>query len=168
MDIVPLSPETLDAAIALTIKVFDSQEGEFDYPGKWMPASLLPSGEKRDEIFASYNCTFCQYFVAVEEGEVIGTTGLYSLAEDEVDSDWVAWFCLDSNYRGRGYGSQLLDYVISLAQGRGKRFLRVYASAGEEKDPALSLYTNRGFREFKQGMHEDTGEELVYLQLPLQ
>ena len=120
----PLSKKTLNDAIKLIIDLFGSKPSDFDSPEKWMPASIA---KKKDEkLYASTNCTYVKYYVAIVNGKVIGTTGIYTQKDDEKDSAWIAWYCVNPIYRGKGYGSKLLDFTIDLAKKMKKRFQIMY------------------------------------------
>ncbi|HLC63521.1 MAG TPA: GNAT family N-acetyltransferase [Candidatus Nanoarchaeia archaeon] len=147
MKIQPLSEETLEEALVLLIKVFNpSQDGE-DYPGIWFPASLHP--ERHKELFKKLGVKQLQYYVAVEKGKVIGTTGYYTLKEDEKEAYWLAWFCVDKEYRGRGVGTSLLEFIIEKARKEKKRYLRLYTSDNPDEADAQKLYDKFGFKTTK-------------------
>ena|SRR3989338_6629900 len=167
MKIIPLTKENLDEAISLFVKIFNSKKSDFDYPGKWMPASIAKKKDKK--LFASTNCTYVKYYVGIDEssGKIIGTTGIYTQKDDEKDSAWIAWYCVDHKYRGKGYGSALLDFTISLAKKRGKNFLKLYTSYNSNIKKAMSLYKKRGFKITKVDKHTDTKEEMIYMTLDL-
>ena len=168
MKIKPLSKKTLNEAISLVIKIFGSKPSDADYPGKWMPASL--EGKERNfELYNSTKCTSVKYYVGTDEksGKVIGVTGIYTQAGDEEDCAWITWYCVDPDYRGRGFGAQLLDFTIAKAREMGKKFLRLYTSVNEDVEKAMNLYKKRGFVETREGWHPDTQEKLINLELRL-
>ena len=165
IEIKPLSKETVNDAIRLVINVFDSKPNDFDYPGKWMPASITK--EKDEKLYSSTNCTYVKYYVALEDKVVIGTTGIYTQKDDEKDSAWIAWYCVIPSHRGKGYGSQLLDFTINLARKMGKRYLKLYTSYNAEIINAMALYKKRGFIITKKEKHPDTKEEMIYMSLDL-
>lgn len=167
MRIEPLTKDTLKEAIDLIIRVFDSEPKDQDYPGKWLTLSL--NNEMNERVDADAVCTYCKYYVGIDEetGKVIGTTGIYSLDVDEEDSDWIAWYCVDKKYRGKGYGSKLLDYAINLAKERGKIYLKLYTSHNTDIKDAMVLYNKRGFKIVKTEKHPQTGEEMIYMQMDL-
>jgi GNAT superfamily N-acetyltransferase len=164
MKIEPLSKETLNEAIKLVVDIFNSKPHDFDYPGKWMSASIAK--EKDKKLYASANCTYVKYYAGIDEfsGKVIGTTGIYTQKDDEKDSDWIAWFCVDPNFRGKGYGSKLLDFTIDLAKKRGKKFIRLYTSYNTDIKKAMELYSKRGFKITNIKKHPNTKEEMIYME----
>jgi len=167
MKIEQLSDKGLKDAIALIERVFDSKPSDIDYPGKWLPLSLKESIKERVD---SLNiCTYLKYYLGIDEEteEIIGIIGIYSLEVDENDSDWVAWYCVDNKFKGKGYGSKLLDFVINLSRKRGKKYLKLYTSYNTDIEKAMVLYKKRGFHITKEEKHPDTGEEVVYLKLDL-
>ncbi len=165
MKIEPLSKRTLDKAITLIINVFHSKPSDLDYPGKWLPLSLKDHMDEK--IDDSSVCTSCKYYLGIDEktGEIIGITGIYTIDVDEEDSDWIAWYCVDNKYRGKGYGSKLLDYVIDLSKKRGKRYLKLYTSYNTDIEDAMALYKKRGFHITKESEHPQTGEEMIFMKL---
>ena len=114
MKIQPLSEATLEDALALLIKIFNPSLEDEDYPGIWFPASLHPENHK--ELFKKWEVKQLQYYVATEKGKVIGTTGFYTLKEDENEAYWLAWFCVDKEFRGRDFGTSLLEFIIEKAR----------------------------------------------------
>lgn len=120
LKIEPLSKKTLESAIHLIVNIFGCKPEDFDHPRKWMTASLDPDKRKNKEIYKSYDTTYVKYYVAMKNKHVVGTTGIYTRGEDEKDSAWIAWYCVDPKYRGKGYGSTLLDFTIDLARKMNK------------------------------------------------
>ena len=170
MKIISLSKNNLNDAINLVVRLFDSKPSDFDYPGKWMNASLNPKSKKsmeayNKEILPKVKCTYVKYWVGIDKKtkKVIGTTGIYTQSDDEKDSVWVAWFCVDPIYRGRGYGSQLLDFAINKAKKMNKKFLKLYTSYNTDIKNAMLLYEKRGFQIFKKEIHPDSKEEMIYI-----
>jgi ribosomal protein S18 acetylase RimI-like enzyme len=141
----PLSFNTLSKASALADNIFPEAHVA---PSVGFTMSL--DKEKLKEFNASNNHEFVtiEYFVAVEDDthNVTGTTGLYSLKSDETEAYWVGWYCVDPACRGRGIGSLLLDYIISEAKRRGKKFLRLYTSTHPNEAIAQIIYEQKGFR----------------------
>ena len=161
----PLSKKTLNDAIKLVVDIFQSKPSDFDYPGKWMPASI--SKKKDEKLYASTNCTSVKYYVGVQEGKVVGTTGIYTQKSDENDSAWIAWYCVDLLNRGKGYGSKLLNFTIDFAKKMGKKFLKLYTSYNSDIRKAMVLYEKRGFVIVKKEFHPDTKDEMIYMTLKL-
>jgi len=165
MKIKPLTKENVNEAVSLTLRIFNNKPTEFDYPGKWMPASLDPKNNK--EVYASFNVKYLKYWVAVEDDKIVGTTGIYTIKEDEKEAAWLAWFCVDSNYRHKGIGHRLVDFIIDKAKKKHKKYLRLYTTANPAQDEARELYLKKGFKITKEEYHPDTKEKMVYMELKL-
>jgi ribosomal protein S18 acetylase RimI-like enzyme len=93
-----------------------------------------------------------------EQGNVLGTTGLYRYKRDADEAVWVAWFCVDVEARGRGIGQKLLDHTVEVAQAAGFRIIRLYTSTDPNEAAAQSVYEKNGFREVgrKKGLFATT------------
>ena len=90
-----------------------------------------------------------RYWVAVtddNEGDVLGTTGLYSTRSDRYEARWLGWFCVDCEHRGQGIGGRLLDYALTEACREGAKILRVETSDCGEEATAQQLYESRGLK----------------------
>ena len=160
-----LSEKYLKEASFLANSVFRDEDV---LPGVPFKASL--DQEKFEEFnkIAKYEYSSLEYFVAVDETEkVLGTTGLYSRREDEKDTDWLGWYCVDPKFRGKGIGSKLLDYTIRKAKERGKKFLRLYTSMSPKEKAAQRVYNSRGFRTFRTETNEHSKYETIYKVLVL-
>lgn len=165
MRIEPLSKSTLKEATILVTNIFGCKPDDFDSPQKWFPASLSPNTIRSKEIYKSYDTIYLRYYVGIDEnsGKVIGTTGIYTVKEDEKDSAWIAWFCVDTKFRGKGYGAQLLDYTINLAKKMNKKFIKLYTSYNLDIKKAMEMYEKRGFRITEIKNHPNTNQEMVFM-----
>ena len=139
--IVPLSETYLSQASELANSVFPNEP-------------ILPSQSFKDSldkdkfsIVQGRGVVDLEYFVAVDKnGKVLGTTGIYSLKEDEKDSCWMGWYCVDEKSRGQGVGKSLLDFCIDGARNKGKKYLKLYTSTHPNEATAQILYENNGFK----------------------
>src|ERR1700722_6340742 len=126
MLIEPLTSETLESAIKLAEESFPLDfsidpnriRGAIEtaiFPDKYFDrfkGLLIPEG--------------IQYWVAMEEGKVIGLVGYYILVEDQADSAWIAWYCVDAAYRNRKIGLKLLEFIIKEVRLLGKKYLKLF------------------------------------------
>lgn len=88
--------------------------------------------------------------VCIDEQEnVLGTTGLYRYRRDADEAVWVAWFCVDTEARGRGIGQKLIDHTVAVAQAAGFDRIRLYTSTDPNEEAAQRLYDKNGFREVR-------------------
>ena len=138
-----MTQETLDQAVALVTKIFPPEYEE--EPGtEELPASLDP--DARRAFLAKSGITFLQYWVAMRGKKVAGIVGLYCYKQDEVEADWLGWFCVKKSARRKGLGSELLLLAISEAKKRGKNFLRLYTTDDPEEIDAHRMFERYGFK----------------------
>lgn len=74
-----------------------------------------------------------------EKNESIGTIGYY-LSKDAPDRCWIGWYGILSDYRGKGYGSQIMKEYIG------------YIKESIKEAKYLNVYTD--YEECKVAMHE--------------
>ena len=82
-----------------------------------------------------------KYYIAYENNEEIGITGIYCY--DKTDA-WLGWFGILSNYRKKGYGKELLLKTMNIAKEQGYKVLRLYTDKVENAN-AIKLYEKMGF-----------------------
>ncbi|EKK7714528.1 GNAT family N-acetyltransferase [Cronobacter dublinensis] len=101
------------------------------------------------EVERSYtNSTFCWY--GFYEGKLIATAHAIS---DLTWSSYVADIVVDPDYQGRGFGNQLMDYILETLLPFGKVF--IYAVSDK-----VSFYKKYQFRELTSGMVCASDEKL--------
>jgi len=111
----------------------------------WMKAALKLYGTME----------YCKYWVAINEaGEIVGTTGLYSVKKDIHEAIWLSWFCVNPNCRGQGIGKQLIEFSIDMARSYGKKYLRLYTSDDPNEVEAQFLYEKYGFKETEREVYK--------------
>ena len=94
-----------------------------------------------------------KYYIAYENNEAIGITGLYYY--DNV-SAWLGWFGVLPDKRRKSYGKTILEKTMELARQKGFKTMRLYTDAIENAD-AIKLYKKMGFVGEKY-----SAEELLY------
>ncbi len=95
---------------------------------------------RAEDFLEMVKADYAHYFVAKEEGKVIGCCGLRDISgEGEITN-----VVVDSDCRGRGIGRALMEYMLKEAEklGIGDCTLEVRVS----NQPAISLYESLGFR----------------------
>ncbi len=102
-------------------------------------------------LLNSYGINELHYWVVIHEKSqsVVGTTGLYCHSKDTHEADWVGWMCVHPDFRGHGIGSKLVNFSITKAKERGKKYLRLYTSDDPNEAAANRIYEREGFRIFK-------------------
>jgi Tat protein translocase TatB subunit len=159
-EIVPLSEEFLGSAIETvrTCFVWYAQNG--DLPARSLRASLDPSFvDKYEDMQALKNR---QYWVKLDENQVVGISGIMEMDEDEKTTDWVNWFCVHPDFRGKGVGRDLLNYISNVSAERGKKFLKLWTSDSANEADAQFLYEKMGFKITSQEPHEE-GDSTVLI-----
>jgi len=140
-----LSSNTLLAAESLRDKIFVDIE---DKEKALLEASL--NKETLSSVYKKNEIKEMQYWVARDKKtlQVIALTGLYTEKEDDEDSCWLGWFCLDERYRGKGFGKELFNFSIEQAKSTSKRYLHIYTYNGKEYKVAINMYNSYGFKEY--------------------
>lgn len=145
MIIQPLSEKNIEKAIASANRSFPGEVDSDVSPEKAFWASL--DKDKFEDFWQKRKLTGLKYFVGIDEetGEVIGVSGLYGKSEDS-EAVWLAWFFVDPQYRGEGYGRELLGFAIDMARKDGYSLLRLYTSTDPEESAAQNLYEKVGLK----------------------
>ena len=115
--------------------VFDFTDSCFREIGK----KFEPTG--RHGFYNDIENVFEVFYCLTVNGKVIGTVALKKIDDSTVE---LKALYLDSEYRGKGLGSRLMDKAIDEAKTRGYKSI-VLDSMSEYKD-ALRLYEKYGFR----------------------
>lgn len=102
---------------------------------------------------------YAHYYVAEEEGEIVGCCGIRNLAgEGEITNVAVA-----PGFRGRGIGRKLMEYMLKEASchGIGDCTLEVRIS----NTPAVRLYESLGFKRegIRPGFYEKPVEDALIM-----
>lgn len=83
------------------------------------------------------------YWIVYKDDKVVGISGIYEYPElGEVETAWLGWFGVLDEYRGMGYGREILEKTIEIAKQRGFTKFRLYSSKREDLCPnAVPFYT---------------------------
>ena len=81
------------------------------------------------------------YRIVYVNDEPVGITGIYAYHEYPDDA-WLGWFGVLEKYRGKGYGTQILNKTIDRAQQEGYKNFRLYTD--EDAKDAHRLYEKAG------------------------
>lgn len=84
---------------------------------------------------------FAKYIEYVENGKVIGTLA-YSFIYDRIEIDNIE---VDELYRGKGIGTKLMSYMVSIAI--ENRVINITLEVRKSNSVAIKLYKKFGFRE---------------------
>lgn len=133
----------LQDAIALRDSVFIDID---KYESQTLKASL--NKDNCATIYKKLKIDYMQYFVAKVENKVVGLVGIYTHI-DKPDIAWLGWYCVDSNFRGRNIGEQLLDFVTNKVSSFGFSEFHLYTGIDDFYDMARKLYQTKGFELYK-------------------
>jgi putative acetyltransferase len=98
-------------------------------------------------LYATYQRQRTLYFVALQDGEVVGGAGVAPLSGADPLTCELQRMYLKAEARGRGIGDALLQRCIAAA----KQFLyvRCYLETVTQMRPALEFYGRHGFRDLQ-------------------
>jgi putative acetyltransferase len=82
-----------------------------------------------------------QIFIALDDGEVVGTCAVVPHGPDEVE---LAKLSVAKVFRGRGLARSLVEHCLGYARAQGVR--RVVLVSNSQLQTALQLYESLGFR----------------------
>lgn len=97
-----------------------------------------------DDLDAHYFARGGWFGVVVIDGSVVACAGIHRV--DATTCELRKMYCLP-DYRGRGYGRQLLDHA--LAQARALKFKRVVLETASPLKEAIALYRHYGFTPYE-------------------
>lgn len=86
------------------------------------------------------NNPFGQYYVIVEKKTVIGYIGLWMLG----DQCQITTIGIDEFYQGKGYASQLMDFVLQKC--KQLKYQNINLEVRVSNDKAIALYKKYGFK----------------------
>lgn len=151
-DIEPLGEITLKQAVNLQNKFLKSNN---KFEQQLLAASL--NKKMNIDVYEEAFINEMQYWVAKKKNseKVIGITGIYIEPSDDEESCWVGWFCVDEEYRGKGFGKALLKYTMKMAREYvfgdrliGSRHVYLYTHNTKEFNVATAMYEKYGFKEY--------------------
>ena len=97
-----------------------------------------------DALFELFQEEGSVYFVALDEGKIIGGCGIFpTVGLPSGMSELVKLYLLDS-YRGKGIGKELMMRSIEFA--KSFRYKSLYLETMDELSNAIQLYNNLGFK----------------------
>ena len=83
------------------------------------------------------------YYLIFKEQECIGISGIYHYDVDKT-SAWLGWFGVLSEYRNKGYGSEILRLFEKEAFEAGYEHVRIYTDK-YDNDSVLNFYEKNGY-----------------------
>ncbi|MCW3113423.1 MAG: GCN5-related N-acetyltransferase [Segetibacter sp.] len=107
-----------------------------------------------DHLYEMFQEPGSTYFVAEENGQVLGGAGIYPSEGLPAQTCELVKMYLRSEARGKGLGKLLIDKSLEFAQGYG--YLQVYIETMPELRRAVTVYEKFGF-EYLNGPLGNTG-----------
>ena len=99
---------------------------------------------RTDDLYSNFQTLGAVYWVAEDEGKVLGGCGLYPTAGLPDGYAELAKFYLHPDARGKGLGKGLMAEVITSARELGYKTL--YIESFPELIPAITMYEKIGFK----------------------
>lgn len=164
--ILPLSSKYLAEAGILVDNIFPNNEV---LPSVGLAASVYDEVRIKINLDYSGNFNWFKYWIATDESsrKIVGIVGLYEQEPDEIDSCWLGWYGVHSDFRNKGIGAKLLTHAIQEAKILDKKFLRVYTSNNSSRTKAQAIYKSFGFKPMKE-LPNNAEDDQLYFELELQ
>ena len=104
-----------------------------------------------------YNMGNNKLWVAIENGEIIGTTGLIEVSDNHA---LLKKIYVKESHRGQGIAQQLLDQCLEYAKQIGYDY--VFLETYHRLERAKAFYAKNGFKPYDDGYQKPQGEEIRY------
>lgn len=127
---------------ALIREVF--REFKIDRPG------TVYTDPTTDALYELFRQPASAYFVAEENGEIVGGCGVYPTEGLPEGCAELVKFYLAADVRGRGIGNQLMQQSIETARELG--YKQLYLESFPELAKAVSMYEKAGFKPLPHAM----------------
>lgn len=144
LEIIPLCPSLLKRSAKVVDTVFAHYQSKKYVPSDRLRASLT---KKKEWQFLERHYVDLEYFVLkkVSKNIVIGVVGFYRKKSDPQSILWIDWLAVDYAFRGKGYGSLLVDWASVYAKKKRATKLSLYTTNNTEESKAQTLYAKKGF-----------------------
>jgi putative acetyltransferase len=138
----PIQPSDNEPLATLIRQVF--REFKIDKPG------TVYTDPTTDALYELFQQPASAYFVAEENGTIIGGCGVYPTEGLPAGCAELVKFYLAAEARGKGIGNQLMQQSIAAAQELG--YKQLYLESFPELAKAVSMYEKAGFRPIPHAM----------------
>jgi putative acetyltransferase len=96
-----------------------------------------------DDLYAVFTAANSLYFVAEQDGELLGGAGIYPTANLPTDTCELVKLYLHKNARGKGIGKLLMEKCFAAAKNLG--YSKMYLETMPELNIAVPLYEKMDF-----------------------
>ena len=149
--IVRLKPHHINSAVKLITKSVGD---------KYEDANREVRNIFRKSCYRIYR--FVDTYVIELDGKVIGYGGIWAAKHDPKRFCMLDWLAIEDSYRGRGLGTNLMNFLFERAKKRKIRY--VYVETSSDNKSAVKFYKKCGFRKLCTiPEYYDTGQDLVIL-----
>jgi putative acetyltransferase len=142
LNIRPIQPSDNEPLASLIRQVF--REFKIDKPG------TVYTDPTTDALYQLFQQPASAYFVAEENGTIIGGCGVYPTEGLPAGCAELVKFYLAAEARGKGIGNQLMQQSIAAARELG--YKQLYLESFPELGKAVSMYEKAGFRPLPNAM----------------
>ena len=97
-----------------------------------------------DDLYSVFRKEKSVLYIAEENGEIVGSCGIYPTENLPEDTAEMVKFYLTKNSRGKGTGRALMETALEAARQMGYR--KIYIESLPEFTKALSMYEKQGFK----------------------
>lgn len=132
----PIQPTDNEPLATLIRQVF--REFKIDKPG------TVYTDPTTDALYGLFQNPASAYFVAEENGVIVGGCGVYPTEGLPEGCAELVKFYLDADARGKGTGNQLMQQSIETARQLG--YKQLYIESFPELAKAVSMYEKAGFK----------------------
>lgn len=163
MQIQSLDKQYLDETIILLNRIFPEQDEE-ENVDTCFRASL--DYEAYSSVLQRWKIPKLEYFIALQDGKVVGTSGIYEMLDDP-QSAWVGWTSVAPEYRRQGIGKQLILHTMHVAKSRNYTILKLHTVDIDSQKNAHALYESVGFKFISREKEREIGHDRLYYELLL-
>ena len=97
-----------------------------------------------DDLYNFFKNEKSVFYIAEENGEIVGSCGIYPTENLPEDTAELVKFYLTKNSRGQGTGRALMEIALEAAKQMGYR--KIYIESLPEFSKAVSIYEKQGFK----------------------
>lgn len=137
--------EDFDSILSLTNQLYKAEQ-PFD---KNIKDGYYNTEKGRKELLKDIKARKKLFFVAVLDNNIVGFVDGFIINKEDVYIEKIAYLdriSVDSKYKNKGIGSQLLNHFTSVVRDKGAKYIKL--NAFKNNIPAISLYEKNDFNEY--------------------